>query len=93
MNKLKKLLCCLWSTPTAIFIATILYLYADRNEYIYLTNINKEDEFGDLYEGEVIQVTNKWTGNTCLALTTFKNSYIVNSENYKFCIKYWTKDL
>ena len=31
---------CLWSTPTAILIATILYLYADRNEYINKLYVN-----------------------------------------------------
>jgi len=64
MDKLKKLLCCLWSTPTAILIATIFYLYADRNEYISL----KEDRFKD--RGSFGLVTNKWTGNTCVFSTS-----------------------
>jgi hypothetical protein len=64
MDKLKKLLCCLWSTPTAILIATILYLYADRNEYISL----KEDKFNR--PGSIGLVTNKWTGNTCVFTTS-----------------------
>ena len=57
MDKLKKLLCCLWSTPTAILIATILYLYADRHEIVYLS--------GENVTGGVFLVTNKWTGKTC----------------------------
>ena len=92
MDKLKKLLCCLWSTPTAILIATILYLYADRNEYIYLANINKVGEYEE-YEGDVVQVTNKWTGNSCLAFTTFENSSIIKGKHghYDICVGYYTR--
>ena len=83
MDKVKKLLCCLWSTPTAILIATILFLYADRHEYIYLTEIDKELEY-DPYIGEVIQVTNKWTGETCLALTAYTDSRELNEKHSKY---------
>jgi len=60
MDKLKKLLCCLWSTPTAILIAAILFLYADRNEYIHFI------DDGFQAGGGLVLVTNKWTGNACV---------------------------
>ena len=84
MDKLKKLLCCLWSTPTVILIATILYLYADRNEYIHLKGIKSER---GKYDGEVIQVTNKWTGETCLALTDlYTQDYVTGLHTaYPLC--------
>ena len=76
MDKLKKLLCCLWSTPTAILIATILYLYADRNEY---TLIN-EKKFSDI--GSFVLVTNKWTGNTCIGTTSYDALFfLVNNQD------------
>ncbi len=93
MDKLKKILCCLWSTPTAILLATILYLYADRNEYIYLTEIDKELEY-EPYIGEVIQVTNKWTGETCLALTALEDAIELNRKHsiYGLCSYLKTRD-
>ena len=81
MDKLKKLLCCLWSTPTAILIATILYLYADRNEYISLKvhGFNKKGSIG--------LVTNKWTGESCVFTTSFDGEDFIfdHLQSYPSC--------
>jgi len=74
MDKLKKLLCCLWSTPTAILIATILYLYADRNEYTFIN----EKYFNRA--GSFVLVTNKWTGKTCLATTSYDALFFIEQR-------------
>ena len=49
----------------------------------YLTEIDKELEY-DPYIGEVIQVTNKWTGETCLALTAYTDSRELNEKHSKY---------
>jgi len=88
MDKLKKLLCCLWSTPTAILIATILYLYADRNEYISL----KENRFKD--RGSFVLVTNKWTGNSCVFSTSINGEIFIYDylDSYPSCNEGATRD-